>query len=57
MLTAKDGEIENYDGRREIDLLLFGCSAWTRLAQLNGCSLVGNESTLFNEVELSARKL
>ena len=33
MLTAKDGEIENYDGTREIDLLLFGCSVRTRLAR------------------------
>ena len=24
-LTAKDGEIENYDGTRGINLLLFGC--------------------------------
>ena len=61
MLTAKDGEIEKYDGTRGIDLLLFGCSVRTRLpallAQPNGCSLVGNESTLFNEVELSACEL
>ena len=33
MLIVKDGEIENYDGTREIDFLFFGCSVRTRLAR------------------------
>lgn len=58
MLMAKDGEIENHDGTRGIDLLFFWCFGRMRLlamlAQLNACSPVGNESTRLNDVTLSA---
>lgn len=59
MLMAKDGEIENHGGTRGIDLLLFWCCVRMRLlamlAQPDGCSPVGNESTRSNEVTPSAR--
>ena len=51
MLMARDGEFENQDGTREgFYHFFFWC--FRLLAQLNGHSPVGNESTHLNEIGL-----